>query len=321
MTGQESVREGMPVYGPGDEPLGTVTHMHGDAFDLSDGGRRIPLTAVARVARGRVYVRGPLDQYQTDTVLDQGTRAAGTLTDRDEIVVPVVEERLDVEKRPTELGEVTIEKDVVTEQREVPVDLRREEVHVERRDVEDRPLRAGEQAFEDQTIRVPIRGEEAVVDKEQVVTGEVVVDKEQTTERQTVADTVRRQDVEVDQSRVRGAREGIVTDTDTAARTPVAGAATPTPDTTATPLTGAAAGAPAGVRGQVQEGLDVIGADNTIVGRVKEVRTSDFLVDRSMQRDVYVPFDAVQGINQYGVVLTVASNEVDDQGWQKPPLL
>ena len=35
MTGQESVREGMPVYGPGDEPLGTVTHMHGDGFDLS----------------------------------------------------------------------------------------------------------------------------------------------------------------------------------------------------------------------------------------------------------------------------------------------
>src|SRR5436309_1806486 len=57
---------------------------------------------------------------------------------------------------------------------------------------------AGQQRFESGTIRVPVRGEEAAVEKEAVVTGEVVVDKERTTERQEVADTVRKERVEVD---------------------------------------------------------------------------------------------------------------------------
>ena len=46
--------------------------------------------------------------------------------------------------------------------------------------------------------RVPVRGEEAVAQKEAFVTGEVVIDKERRTERQTVTDTVRREEVEVD---------------------------------------------------------------------------------------------------------------------------
>ena len=112
--------------------------------------------------------------------------------------IPVSEERLDVEKRPAELGEVQLHKTVTEEQQTVPVELEREEVRAERRDAGDRPLRPGEEAFKEETIRVPVRGEEAVANKEAVVTGEVVVNKEQTTERQQVADTVRKERVEVD---------------------------------------------------------------------------------------------------------------------------
>ena len=53
-------------------------------------------------------------------------------------------------------------------------------------------------AFEEGTIRIPLRGEEVVVRKEAVVTGEVVINKERTTERQEITDTVRTQHVEVD---------------------------------------------------------------------------------------------------------------------------
>jgi len=99
-----------------------------------------------------------------------------------------------------ELGSVDIRKDVETERVEIPVDLRHEEVSVNRVDVRDRPVAAGElgDAFQEGIIRVPVRGEEAVAQKEAIVTGEVVIDKEQRTERQTVTEIVRREDVEVD---------------------------------------------------------------------------------------------------------------------------
>jgi hypothetical protein len=75
--------------------------------------------------------------------------------------------------------------------------------------VADRPLREGEAeaAFQEGTIRVPVRGEEAIVTKEAVVTGEVVINKERTTEHQEITDTVRKQRVEVDENYQR-ARSG-----------------------------------------------------------------------------------------------------------------
>jgi len=119
-------------------------------------------------------------------------------TERDEIAVPVAEERLNVEKRSAELGQVEIRKTVQQEQVSVPVELMREEVQVQQRDIADRPAQAGDNLFQEGTIRVPVRGEEAVVTKQAVVTGEVVIDKEQLVERQNVTDTVRRERVEVD---------------------------------------------------------------------------------------------------------------------------
>jgi uncharacterized protein (TIGR02271 family) len=84
----------------------------------------------------------------------------------------------------------------------IPVELRHEEVTVDRIDVKDRPVAPGEldDAFEEGTIRVPVRGEQAIVDKEAVVTGEVVIDRDVKTERQTVSDTVRKERVDVDEN-------------------------------------------------------------------------------------------------------------------------
>jgi len=78
----------------------------------------------------------------------------------------------------------------------------REEVHVERVDVADRPIAAGDMpdAFKEGTIRVPVRGEEVVAQKQAFVTGEVVIERERTTETQTVSDTVRKERVEVDEN-------------------------------------------------------------------------------------------------------------------------
>ena len=185
----DDIREGMEVYDTANTSLGRVERVAGN--ELYVAGQRIPLSAIARVERNRVYLSG-VSSAQGGVDVRESDR---------EIHVPVVEEQLNVEKRAGQIGEVGIQRRVVEEQQSVPVELRREEVHVEERDVADRPISATEadRLFEEGTIRVPVRGEEAVVHKEAVVTGEVVVGKEQTTERQEIRDTVRRMEVEVDE--------------------------------------------------------------------------------------------------------------------------
>lgn len=203
MSGISNVKEGYRVYTSDNQLLGTVEQLHGDGIHVN--GRHIPSRAIARVAQNSVYLRGASSEYTQATGRQEGM----TARTEGEIRVPVAEERLNVQKQADELGAVEIHKTVTEEQQTIPVELRREEVHVERRDIADRPLSAADadRIFEEGTIRVPVHGEEAIVTKEAVVTGEVVVNKEQTTERQQVTDTVRREQVEVDEN-YRQARAG-----------------------------------------------------------------------------------------------------------------
>jgi len=154
-------------------------------------------------AAGATTTSGPGRDAATTREATGAMGAATSASGEGTIRVPEVEERLTVEKRQTQQGEVQIRNEVTKERQTVPIELQREEVHVERRDVGERPVKPGEGAFEEGTIRVPVRGEEAVVTKEAVVTGEVVVNKERTTEHEEVSDTVRRTSVKVDESQNR----------------------------------------------------------------------------------------------------------------------
>ena len=80
------------------------------------------------------------------------------------------------------------------------VSLREENVTVQRRAV-DRPLTAGDRLFEDRTIEVEERGEEAVVAKEARVREELVVNKQVDERTETISDTVRHTEVEVEDER------------------------------------------------------------------------------------------------------------------------
>jgi hypothetical protein len=66
---------------------------------------------------------------------------------------------------------------------------------------------------------------------------------------------------------------------------------------------------------QVSAGMEVLDAETERVGQVKEVRASDFLVERPLQRDVYVPFAAIREVTGNRVVLTVTSDHVDAIKW------
>jgi uncharacterized protein (TIGR02271 family) len=141
-------------------------------------------------------LEGNQDRQVGGTTRAQGEYVEGQ--DR-EVRVPVVEEQLQVGKREVDLGEVEIRRRVVEEQQSVPVTLRHEEVQIEQVGTPARPLRPGEEAFQEGTIRVPVRGEEAVVAKEAVVTGEVVIEKDVTMDQRQVSDTVRRTEVDFDE--------------------------------------------------------------------------------------------------------------------------
>src|SRR5438045_8619823 len=62
-------------------------------------------------------------------------------------------------------------------------------------------------------------------------------------------------------------------------------------------------------------GMAVIGSDMERVGQVSSIRTTDFGVDRPLQRDVYVPFDAIAEETDDAVVLTITAAETDDKFW------
>jgi hypothetical protein len=61
--------------------------------------------------------------------------------------------------------------------------------------------------------------------------------------------------------------------------------------------------------------MDVVGSDGNRVGEVKFVGDSDFLVDRTLARDIYVPYGACQSVEPHRVILRVPAGEVDNQGW------
>ena len=185
------LKEGLRIVGADDREYGTIDR-YDDRYAYV-GERRIPVGAFERVDDDRLYLSAQGHQY-----FDRADDLGG-----EELRLPLAEERLQVEKRVAELGSVDIRKEVTAERVDVPVELRREEISVDRVDVPDRPVPAGElaDAFREGTIRVPVRGEQAVVDKQAVVTGEVMVDKERRTERRTVRDTVRREGVEVDHTK------------------------------------------------------------------------------------------------------------------------
>jgi len=105
------------------------------------------------------------------------------------------EEELRVGTRSVETGRVRLRKWVETEPVAVDVELQHEAARVTRERI-DEPVSGVE--IGDEEIEVPLRGEEAVVQKQTVAKERVAVGKSVETEHETVSDEVRKERVEVD---------------------------------------------------------------------------------------------------------------------------
>jgi uncharacterized protein (TIGR02271 family) len=107
--------------------------------------------------------------------------------------VQLREEELRANKQTVEAGEVTVRKDVVTEQKTVTVPVTREEVVVERHPVNRQPADSADFGKGREEVRVPVREEQVTVEKQPVVTEELTVSKRPVTETEHVSDTVRKE--------------------------------------------------------------------------------------------------------------------------------
>lgn len=106
--------------------------------------------------------------------------------------ITLSEEQLAVGKREVQAGEVNLRKTVETQHVQTPVSLTREEVSIERHPLSGTAA-AGDLSIGEETIRVPLTREEAVVEKRVVGTEEVVVRTREVTENQTVEADLRKE--------------------------------------------------------------------------------------------------------------------------------
>jgi uncharacterized protein (TIGR02271 family) len=110
------------------------------------------------------------------------------------------EEELRVGTQTRERGRARLRKDVTTEQQQVTVPVRREEVRVEREPITDANLDAATSgpAISEEEHEVTLREEEVVVDKRAVPKERVRLDTETVTDQRQVAEEVRKERIEVE---------------------------------------------------------------------------------------------------------------------------
>jgi uncharacterized protein (TIGR02271 family) len=146
-----------------------------------------------------------VDMAATDTTIrDSGvyndtTRATTDVTDGDTLRIPVHEEELTATTRPVERGQVRVDKRVVEEDRAIDVPISEERVTITRRAV-DREAKSDDLAFQEDTIEIPLRSEEVDVQKRDRVVEEIDIAKDTVQRTKRVADTVRREEVNVDEA-------------------------------------------------------------------------------------------------------------------------
>ncbi len=169
---------------------------------------KVPEEHAARVSE-ILETHHPIDvderaaSYGTTQATTTGTAAASTRAPMPSAsvsgddTIKVFEERLVVGKRAVNRGGARVRSYVVETPVEEQVTLRDETVHVERHPVTDgRPATAAD--FQERTIEMSEIDEEAVVGKQARVVEEIGLRKEATDRVETVRDTVRRTEVDIE---------------------------------------------------------------------------------------------------------------------------
>ena len=135
--------------------------------------------------------------FETEGIASSGSMGTARAGETDERRIQLRGEMLRAVKQRVEKGEIRLRKDIVTENQTISVPVTREEVVVERVSAGEAQPLSGKIGDEGE-IRVPVSEERVSVVKEPVVTGEVRVRKQAIQDNQQVTDTVRHEEVRVE---------------------------------------------------------------------------------------------------------------------------
>jgi len=117
-----------------------------------------------------------------------------------EVIIPKIQEELQIGKRTVESGGVRVKSRIVERPVEENIRLREERVRVDRQAV-NRPISdADDAAFQDQDMEFTERAEVPVVNKEARVVEEVKISKDVSERTESIRDTVRNTEVDIDES-------------------------------------------------------------------------------------------------------------------------
>ncbi len=214
---------GAEVFGADDEKIGTVADVGQNYFLVQKGWLFIkdvylPTSVITQADANTVYVsltKQEAEQMGRDVLPGNGdawydTQRTGyatdyttdrevsrTVTEGENMRMPIVEEQLKAGVRETDAGRARIIKDVRQEQQTIDVPVTHEEVYVSERTV-NRPATAADLTMRERAIEIPLKEQEVVTQKQAIVTGEVNVRKETMTDTERVTDTVRREDVRIE---------------------------------------------------------------------------------------------------------------------------
>ncbi len=140
----------------------------------------------------------PAVNTQSTSAIDNRALKTTAATAEGIDTIKVVEERLRVGKREVAAGAVRIRSYVVERPAEEQVRLHEERLTIERRPVDRAATAADVGAFKERTIEARATSEEAVVSKTTRVVEEIGIRKDVADRTETVKDTVRRTEVEVE---------------------------------------------------------------------------------------------------------------------------
>jgi len=184
------VNSGVPedeahYYAEGVKRGGTLITVHARSDDVAECAEQAM----------KKFGAADIDQRASDWK-QQGWR--GRFDEKEE-VIPVAQEELTVGKRQVSQGKARAYSYVTETPVEETVRLREQHAQVERQPV-NRPVQAGDSAFQERSIEVPETTEEPVISKRSRVTEEVRVGTQASEREETVRDTVRKSDVRVERS-------------------------------------------------------------------------------------------------------------------------
>ena len=170
---------------------------------IAAGGAVITVSAPAeRLEEAREIIEDHDGDVRTSGFETAGTASSGSMGtaragETDERRIQLRGEMLRAVKQRVEKGEIRLRKDIITENQTISVPVTREEVVVERVSAGEAQPLSGKIGDEGE-IRVPVSEERVSVVKEPVVTGEVRVRKQAVQDNQQVTDTVRHEEVRVE---------------------------------------------------------------------------------------------------------------------------